>query len=121
MSVFLETTGGVIPAGEGVTNRQSHPVQLPAEDQEVYRECLRLAILDLCRQQNVHNIRSAAIASAGLASSTQKLASLLTPMFIRPTQIKFEGGKNWRGYRREWFENALRKLGGPPALLTPQS
>jgi hypothetical protein len=107
MSFCVETTRGIIPAGHGVTNRQSHEVQLLAEIQEVCRRALLLRILDLYRQQNVDKLRSAAMVSAELASSAQKLASLLRPMLIRPAQIKFDGGKNWRGYRRHWFEKAL--------------
>jgi hypothetical protein len=121
MSICIRTTGGVFPAGDGVTNRQSHTVQLPANHGEVCRRALLLRILDLFRQhQNADKLRSETIVSAGLASSIQKLASLLRPMFIRPTQIKFDG-RNLRGYRRQWFEKALMELGGQPAHLTSQS
>jgi hypothetical protein len=47
-------------------------------------------------------------------SDFQKLASVLAPLLIRSKLIRFENGKNGWGYRRDWFEDALRK--SMPAL-----
>lgn len=106
MSRFFETTGGVACAHDAVTDRRC---VLAAENEKVCIGCLLQAILDLFQQQNVDRLRSSDIVSAGLGIDSQGLANRLRPVFIRPAQMKFKG-RNWRGYRRQWFENALTRF-----------
>jgi hypothetical protein len=41
--------------------------------------------------------------------NAQKLALLLRPLLIRPKTIRFEDNF-YKGYLRQWFEEALRRL-----------
>jgi hypothetical protein len=85
----------------------------------IFRRCNAVRLSTKAVVESPSAVRGRPWSSSQSLSDMGKLAALLRPFLIRPKSTRFNG-KHARGYKRRWFEQALSKLEGPPAVRTPQ-